>query len=1449
MSTLDKNAPRGPTYYSKVFDLSFYILGNEENLIDSNINITNKEIMKNDKPVPEGIYDSHMGTTDHSWNCATCGSHKTICPGHFGSVDLKYPVKSPLFRDELLKWLKIICYYCGNIVVPLKKKYGLINQLSELVKNARMVKKCPTCNQPHLQVIKDKKKPAIFYRVQDDGRKFIKTEHFYNHQIEQVLQRITPDTVLKIGNPLRCHPSKFILRTIRAPPNTIRPDIKRISGARSSNSDTTSLLKTLVEINEALPDDIPPNDQISQDLQDMYFNLDMTYFAMIKGGGGGDIKLVTNTNKPPIAIAERFPKKTGRIRRNLMGKRVEYMIRSVITGDAKLKIYEVGIPLMHARNLEIPETVSEKNIIRLTTYYMNKRNKYPGCKRVIKKSDGHAYRIEHMDPSYQLQIGDIVMRDMITGDYVIMNRQPSLLFVSMQGMRVVVMETGDTLRINPSICKGFNADFDGDQMNAIVPQCIQSRNECMKISRVARWFISLQDQAPMAGAFQDGLIGLAEFTKDGVNFNKWHAMIMVSDIIDSTTQINNRIFQEDKYTNRQLISRLLPKINILGKKPSIYKEEYAALLKYNPKDIKVVIKQGQLISGILDKATTGQGVMGSMFHIMANEHGNDYAIESIYNFQQLVHKFFLYYGFTVGISDINISEESMQEVKHRIASMILESYRITQRLNNGKLIAPLGVSLYEFYESEQLNALANGDDFVNPIFADINLQQNGMAKLILTGSKGKLPNFIAINGAIGVQTINGRRFGPQAGWGRTSPYFVRYDTDPIAHGYISTSYREGITNDVYHFIAGEARHGMISNALSTSITGYQNRISIKNLESIIIDNLRKSTKGLNVVQPLYAECGLDPSKTEKVYFPTIMLSDEDLRKEYKMDIKQLHKKFQTKEVAQMLDNEFKQIQNDRDQYRNIFMILEDHNPKEYIMEASKQMPVNIKRLIDDIMYNYTDIYDQLEPQQKIFDPIYTITNVNKLCQELGYVYLNSIQRKNKMVIPTHFKTATLLTQILLRSYLNTKFLFKNNIVSELLQIIIQRVLITYKRALIEYGTNVGILAAQCVSEPMTQFVLNSKHRAGGQGGTQTNEIVRIQEVLGAKDTETMKNPHMIIMVRPEHETDKMKVQEIANHIEMMKFNRFVVSTHIFFEKYGKPIHPDFKHEEQIIREIEKHNYGQKRPLDLANWCIRYSIDQEELILKSIELETIVLAIQKKHPEVYLIYSPANAQDVFIRCYLKNGFFRQSKTYYEDNVLPLMKEIKETIVRGINGLISTTVIDVIKNVKQDDGSLKRQKIYGIFAIGTNLIEVISHPEVDPYRTQSDSIEEMEHVFGVVAARHKIMNELVATLKDLNKFHCSIFADEMAYSGQITSIQKTGLQQREMSNITLRLSFQMPLQVITGAAINGLTDRIHGISGPLVLGTNPNSGTTYNTLAVNEEFIKSNVKDLSSIIDEL
>ena len=1435
---MDRNAPQNHLYYSRIFSLSFYVLGDDENELDSYVNVIHKDVMKGDLPLNEGIYDPHMGTTDHSWQCATCHCTKSICPGHFGHVELRYPVKNPIFRDELLKWLKILCHRCSNVLT--RTVSTAANKFTDYMRIVKQLGECEYCGERCYKITRDKTKPMIFWKIIEEKTKNETVrEEIFNHEIEQILHAVTPDTLARLDIPLRSHVRNFVLRKIRVAPNTIRPDLKRSGGLRISNSELTTTLKHIVEINNTLPLVVPPRPQIDETTKVAYQTLDLFYYSMIKSSSAGELKVNVAANKPASSLTDRWVKKQGRIRRNLMGKRCSNMIRSVITGDPNLAIDQIGIPKSHAQNIEIPETVQPWNIERLTIYFSNRNNRYPGCRHLMKKNDGGLYRIDPISADYQLQVGDVVYRDIIDGDVVCFNRQPSLIFNSLAGFRVKVVE-GDTIQLNPMACKGFNADFDGDTCNAIVCQNIQARLEMSKISGYDKWFMSQQTRAPVTGSFLDSLIGLVELTKNGTVFDKWHAMSAFADVHDEDFIPE---FRKKEYDGRDLVSMLLPAINI-RQTPAIYKKDYAKIgcLKYDPEDIRVEIQRGKLLSGILDKATVGQGQAGGIYHVIANDYSHAKALAVCHNLSQLTDRFLLYRGFTTGVKDINISYEALQKVKSNAEKMILDARAITDKLNKQKLIAPLGMSLADFYEQEQVKTLSAGDDFIIPVFADIDLWNNSMAKMIMAGSKGNLPNFTSINAAIGTQTIGGKRFTAQCGWGRTSPYFTRYDMEPESKGHVSMSFREGVTSEVFPFMASEGRHGAISNALTTSVTGAQNRISIKNLESILIDNMRKSVKGQNIVQPLYGECGVNPAKMEHVEMLTLFISDAEFEQRFKGSNA----------------DEFKQLSADRAEMREIEAHLEMSNPSEYISNKSKYLPINVARILDNIMYDYREVIGSNDSKKSntknMLDHELVHKTVSDLCADLPYIFMNDFQRAVQRRVPAHLNAAVHLLRMAIRSYMCYNQLIARKFTNAMLPIIVQAFELAMKKALIAPGMCAGIIAAQCISEPMTQFILNSKHRVGGQGGTATNKIVRIQEILGAKDTPNMGSPTMLIMVKPEFQYDAVKVQEIANHIEMMVFERFVSSTEIFFEEFGRPTHPRFAHETEIIKMINKGNYGQTIPNDLAHWCIRFSVNKEELVVKSIKLETIVMAIRKRIPALFIVYTPENYDEIFIRCYLRSNMIRSnSRDYYNDVVYEHMMAIKKVILRGIKGIISTGVVEVLHNsVIQHTGALtSEKKMYAIATVGTNLNAVLKNPYIDPYRTQSDSLHEIARVFGIAAARNKIVNELLNVLgKAYDNFvPYTIFADEMVFTGSVTSIQNTGLQKRENANVTLRLSFQKPVQVIQSAAIKGLTDKISGISGSLIIGTTPNVGTMYNSLVVNNAFIREHSATRDQALEDL
>ena len=327
------------SYYSEIRKVKFYVLSSDENFIDSNANITNKDLFKGEIPVNNGVYDAGMGSTSYSFNCSTCSlgkspnEHGDYCPGHSGSLDLNYPVKSPLFRESILHWLKVICFKCGRLLIDKDINVASTRLLIEYVKLAKTVEVCPyeDCGEIHPTVTKDKFEQAKFCVEYKMGRS--KKEELFNHQIRDILGLISNETVLKMQKPVESHPKNFMLDVMRVPPNTIRPDIRRLGGSRSNNNDITALTKKIVEINEALPLEIPEIHEISKDIRDMYLNLDMAYYELVKGSSATNNQLrlaITTTNKAPSSIASRIPKKTGRIRKNLMGKRTRMMMRSVL---------------------------------------------------------------------------------------------------------------------------------------------------------------------------------------------------------------------------------------------------------------------------------------------------------------------------------------------------------------------------------------------------------------------------------------------------------------------------------------------------------------------------------------------------------------------------------------------------------------------------------------------------------------------------------------------------------------------------------------------------------------------------------------------------------------------------------------------------------------------------------------------------------------------------------------------------------------------------------------------------------------------------------------------------------------------------------------------------------------------------------------------------------------
>jgi DNA-directed RNA polymerase beta' subunit len=1425
---------------STVSEVQFYPLGDDDVLENTNGETLTSGLFRNFKPIAGGVYDAHFGTTEHSWRCLTCLNPKMHCDGHFGHRSLNYPVQSPMFGVDIVQWLKIICFECGQVIIDKLSSLESIpkpKRLGEYVKLTRNTEKnirCVNCKTLHPHIARDKNRPVTIWAEFYNGNKMEKRYQLFNHISADIFDRISNETVELMGKNAMAHPRKFLLSYMSMTPNTLRPDIKKIGGGRSNNNDQTTLLKTMVEIDKGLPAIIP--EEISDTHEVDYTNLDMTYHELVKGtpGSSGKNKVTTNTNRPPGSLASRFPQKPGRIRRNLMGCRVWYCARSVITCDPNLKVDEIGIPKDVATEIQIPEIVTARNRSRLMIYFNNKRDIYPGCTKVLKKRTGVEHWVGSSNRDFVLEDGDVIMRDLIDGDVSIFNRQPSLLGPSMSCHKVIVLNRGKTIRMNISACVLYNADFDGDAMNLFFARSIQARNEIYTLANVGVNFMSKNSGKPLIGCFQDTLASVVELTKADVRVSRYNAMELFKNFPVPLTK--------DTYTGRELMSMLLPAINFRTK-GLFYNKAYAPYLKYKQEDIEVQIGRGKLVNGIMDHKSVGQSRNNSIFHTIHNEYGPKAALDTLFNIQQVVMEFIYNRGFTVGMDDLTISDDALASIHDKTSALIMESGRITEKLKSGEIIPPIGMTIANFYERQQVESLALGDDFVEAILSNINTEHSGLYKMITMCKKGSMKNFQAITSAIGSTLINGNRANTNFGYNRTLPYYTRYDMNPIANGFVPDSFMTGIRPDSFLFMAQEARFGVINKALSTSITGAQNREAIKNLESIETNNFRQSVKHTTVIQYIYGNNGVDVRRVENVNIPTIMISMRDMTR-YHTKATAFSKKYRNDGLQTVLDAEYAQLEADRNEFRRVFLAVETIHPGE-TLSGNIESPVNVKRIVDDIVYDFRDA-DKGE-----IDPGTALSEIKEFCENLPYIYLNSIQQKNQYRIPPRYHYALRTTIMLIRSYLTSSVMLERKINNAMLRIIMDKIRVTASKALIDYGSAVGILAAQSLSEPFTQHIIDSHHRSGvsGSDDEQTDKLTRSKELMLAKITEKMKNPTMVLYVKEAYEDNSIKVNEIANYIENMRLYRFINTLQIFFEEYKKPMHPGYAHEKKMIDSFENHNPNVTVPTDLTPWVIRMELNKLKMILKNMDLETIIFGIIKTFPDLFVVYNSENADTIVIRCYVRNTMFKRNQSVKESDILALKDKIIGTVVRGVNGIRDVSVVKRIKSVIADDGSVKTKPIYIIKTRGTNLSAILENPYLDIDNCQTDSIKEIEHIYGIEAARQKLRVEIEKLIPGLNQAHYSVYSDEMCSTGKVTGISKPGLDKRENTNVLLRTSYNFMTQVLKTAATDCKLSEIYGMSAPLMLGRSPYIGSTYNSVSVDYDFVSSNVKNIQDILDDL
>ena len=495
---------------------------------------------------------------------------------------------------------------------------------------------------------------------------------------------------------------------------------------------------------------------------------------------------------------------------------------------------------------------------------------YPGALYIV-RPDGRRVRLEFVTDrkvvAEAIQPAFVVERHLRDGDIVLFNRQPSLHRMSIMAHRVRVLPY-KTFRLNPTVCPPYNADFDGDEMNLHVPQGEEARTEARLLMQVQDQILSPRYGGPIIGAIRDSLTSAFLLTQkstmlDRQDVSKLLAASGHEGVIPEPTVTK----QGERWTGKQIFSTVLPRgFNFVSKSnlSSYYKCEDCdrGVLHDCPYDAFIVIKDGVLERGVIDKASIGAEKSESLFHRIVKDYGPEEARTFLNAVTRLLDRFMVLRGFTYAFDELEIAPATKEKITRAIQKAeekvdeSIESYR------KGTLERLPGQSMEESLEIYIMNELSRARDDAGEIADQYFQMDNSGVIMSRAGARGSTLNIAQMTANVGQQSIRGKRI--LRGYrGRALSFFKPGDMRAAARGFVYHCYRDGLDPIEFFFHAMGGREGLVDTAVRTQQSGYMQRRLINALEHLRVeyDETVRDSRG-NIIQVRYGEDGVDTAKSD-----------------------------------------------------------------------------------------------------------------------------------------------------------------------------------------------------------------------------------------------------------------------------------------------------------------------------------------------------------------------------------------------------------------------------------------------------------------------------------------------------------------------------------------------------------------------------------------------------------
>ena len=846
-------------------------------------------IYNKNKPRPHAINDHRMGTVDRRIPCGTCGHNVETCPGHVGYIKLATPLYNVGFLDTVLRILRSVCYFCSEVMVPPEIRSKVVHQLSSFPARTNFARKystiCWSCGgkRPIYKRFTSKQIVTIqriwpdsaHETFKDDQERLYALQPFTSQLVWDILRTISDESCTFLGLDVHeTRPESFITTILLVPPPSIRPAIMVSGGSRSrGQDDLTRKLQDILKQNQVVEEMLRRTHHNYSDklVQKAIQELQYHYAVYINNDLKGMKQDTQRSGAPIKGITQRIKGKQGLIRTNLMGKRVDFSNRSVITADPTLDVDEVGVPPYIAMLQTIPEQVTLGNMQQILEYIRNGPTRLNGALMVEYPNGRQKYLSAVRDLStFRVPVNSIVHRFLRDGDYVIFNRHPSLHKHSLMGHRVRIMPHSNTFRMNLACTTPYNADFDGDEMNIHVVQNPEAAYEVKEIMGVDKNVLDPQCNKPSMGLVQDGPLGAYLFTRHYTRLDRGTAMSVFMQVKSTS----HAVFPEPdnidddprshSYTGKQLISSILPRFSL---------RKHVRNRSSNPDDECVVhIENGTLLSGALCKETVGRSP-GGIIHIIALDYDGKQACMFMSDVQRMLNDWLMRRGFSMGLEDCMIHPEQKRQIQERIQVHFQNIKRIQNHFQALEYVGKDEVEMMIFGTLSEV--LHDTSQIINQHLTD----DNSIYAMVTSGSKGNFINISQIMGCVGQQSVEGKRI-HSINKSRVLSCFNPGDNDPRAHGFITSSYIQGLNPREFFFHAMGGREGLVDTAVKTADTGYLQRRMTKAMESMRISQDGKSVcdEEGNIVDFMYGGDGLDATFIESKYnMEFLSWSDQELR--------------------------------------------------------------------------------------------------------------------------------------------------------------------------------------------------------------------------------------------------------------------------------------------------------------------------------------------------------------------------------------------------------------------------------------------------------------------------------------------------------------------------------------------------------------------------------------------